>query len=53
VFVALVGAGPERMLALTLTGARRAVRKESVSAALDLIVQELDTTLDTGGKPGA
>ena len=53
VFVALVGAGPERMLALTLTGARRTVRREAVRAALDLIVQELDTSLDTGGKPGA
>jgi PncC family amidohydrolase len=53
VFVALVGAGPERMLALTLTGARRTVRREAVKAALDLIVQELDTSLDMGGKPGA
>jgi nicotinamide-nucleotide amidase len=44
VFVALVGAGPERMLALTLTGSRRAVRQEAVRAALDLIVQELDTS---------
>lgn len=53
VFVALVGAGPERMLALTLTGPRRTVRREAVRAALDLIVQELDTSLDTSGKPGA
>ena len=53
VFVALVGAGPERMLALTLTGARRTVRREAVRAALDLVVQELDTSLDTGGKPEA
>jgi hypothetical protein len=41
------------MLALTLTGARRTVRKEAVRAALDLIVQELDMSLDMGGKPGA
>jgi len=41
------------MLALTLTGSRRAVRQEAVRAALDLIVQELDTSLDTGGKPEA
>jgi PncC family amidohydrolase len=53
VFVALVGAGPERMLALTLAGARRTVRREAVLAALALVVQELDISLDTGGKPGA
>ena len=53
VFVALVGAGPERMLSLDLTGVRRTVRREAVRAALDLIVQELDTSLDMGGMPGA
>jgi PncC family amidohydrolase len=53
VFVALVGAGPERMLALTLACARRTVRREAVLAALALVVQELDISLDTGGKPGA
>jgi nicotinamide-nucleotide amidase len=53
VFVALVGAGPERMLALTLTGTRRSVRREAVRAALALVVQELDTSLDTGGKAEA
>ena len=54
-YVALVGAGPERLLALALTlaGARRTVRKEAVRAALALVVQELDTSLDMGGKPGA
>ena len=53
VFVALVGAGPERMLALTLTGSRRNVRREAVRAALALVVQELDISLDTSGKTEA
>jgi len=53
VYVAFVGAGPERMLALNLTGARRTVRREAVRAALSLVVQELDTALDTGGKAQA
>jgi hypothetical protein len=29
------------------------VRREAVLAALALVVQELDISLDTGGKPGA
>ncbi len=53
VFVALVGAGPERMLALTLTGGRTKVRRQAVRAALDLVVQELDVSLDTTGKTDA
>jgi nicotinamide-nucleotide amidase len=53
VFVALVGAGPERILALTLTGGRVKVRQQAVRAALDLVVQELDMSLDTDGKTDA
>ncbi len=53
VFVALVGAGPERMLALTLAGGRTKVRRQAVRAALDLVVQELDVSLDTTGKTDA
>lgn len=53
VFVAFVGGGPERMLALTLAGGRQAVRREAVRAALALVVQELDMSLDTSGQPEA
>jgi nicotinamide-nucleotide amidase len=53
VYVAFVGAGPERLLALTLSGSRKEVRRGAVRAALALVVQELDNPLDTGGKPEA
>jgi nicotinamide-nucleotide amidase len=53
VFVALVGAGPERMLALALSGGRVKVRRDAVRAALALVVQELDSSLDAGGKTEA
>ena len=48
-YVALVGAGPERLLALALTGSRKEVRRDAVRAALALVVQELDMPLDTDG----
>lgn len=53
VFVALVGAGPERLLALTLAGGRQKVRREAVRAALALVVQELDSSLDRDGNSEA
>jgi nicotinamide-nucleotide amidase len=53
VHLAFVGAGVERLRALTLSGDRREVRRETVRAALALVVEELGKSLDTDGKPEA
>jgi len=53
VHLAFVGAGVERLLALTLAGGRQEVRRETVRAALALVVRELGKSLDTDGKPEA